>query len=220
VSRVLATALAAGIILGALPARAHVRLVSPVSRYGDEMKDGPCGRVVGARTNLVTTVRPGQSIEVVFDEIVPHPGHYRIAFDPSGDDDLASPAWNGASWVSPANVAILADHVPDTPDQALAHGIVSVQLPDIECDSCTLQLIQVMTDKPPYDGLDDFYFQCADLVLSSTLPVGGPPPRSFAGATGGAEGGGCAAHGGEASVPALLLALAVLLLRPRSRAGR
>ncbi|HEY6006091.1 MAG TPA: SCE4755 family polysaccharide monooxygenase-like protein [Anaeromyxobacter sp.] len=213
-SRALSTALAAFLLLGALPARAHVRLVSPVSRYGDEMKLGPCGRLGGARTDLVTTVRPGQSLEVVFDEIIDHPGYYRIAFDASGDDDLAPPVWNGASWENPPNVTVLADHLPDS---MLTHGDVSVVLPDVECDACTLQLIEVMTDKPPYDGLDDFYFQCADLVLSRTLPVGGPPPRSFGPARGGGRMGGCAAHGAESSAPALLLAVALLVLRRRPR---
>jgi hypothetical protein len=210
VSRALATALAASLLAAALPARAHVRLVSPVSRYGDEMKVGPCGRLGGARTDLVTTVRPGQGLEVVFDEIIDHPGYYRIAFDLAGDDDLAPPAWNGASFVNPPNVTVLADHLPDT---VLTHGDVTVQLPDLECDTCTLQVIEVMTDKPPYDGLDDFYFQCADLVLSRTLPVGGPPPRTFGAPPGGGRMGGCATGGGGASAPALLLVLGILSMR-------
>jgi hypothetical protein len=210
VSRALAAALAASLLAAAPPARAHVRLVSPVSRYGDEMKVGPCGRLGGARTDLVTTVRPGQGLEVVFDEIIDHPGYYRIAFDPAGDDDLAPPVWNGASFVNPPNVTVLADHLPDT---VLTHGDVTVQLPDLECDACTLQVIEVMTDKPPYDGLDDFYFQCADLVLSRTLPVGGPPPRTFGAPPAPARMGGCATHGGAASAPALLLVLALLAMR-------
>jgi hypothetical protein len=210
VSSFLARVLAAGLLLPALPAQAHVRLVSPVSRYGDEMKVGPCGRLGGLRTENVTTVRPGQDLEVVFDELIDHPGHYRIAFDPGGHDHLAPPAWDGASWVTPAEVALLAD---DIPDAAPTHGRVTVRLPDVECDACTLQLIQVMTDKPPYDGGDDFYYQCADLVLSRTAPVGGPPPP-----TGGAPagGGGCG-WPGEPSAPALLLALAALARLGRGR---
>jgi hypothetical protein len=215
VSRALAAALAASLLAAAPPARAHVRLVSPVSRYGDEMKVGPCGRLGGARTDLVTTVRPGQGLEVVFDEIIDHPGYYRIAFDPAGDDDLAPPVWNGASFVNPPNVTVLADHLPDT---VLTHGDVIVQLPDLECDTCTLQVIEVMTDKPPYDGLDDFYYQCADLVLSRTLPVGGPPPRTFGAPPAGGRMGGCATHGGAPS--ALLLVLALLAMRvARARRG-
>ena len=50
--------------------------------------------------------------------------------------------------------ASLVDRIANPP--GLTHGEVPVALPDLECDACTLQLIQVMTDKPPYDGLDDF----------------------------------------------------------------
>jgi hypothetical protein len=47
-----------------------------------------------------------------------------------------------------------------------------VKLPDVECDNCTLQVLQVMTDPfpihAPYDPSptgDDLYYQCVDLVL-------------------------------------------------------
>lgn len=215
--RSLAMALAAGLLLPGLPARAHVRLVSPTSRYGDEMKLGPCGRLGGLRTDRITTVRPGQDLEVVFDELIDHPGHYRIAFDPSGDDDLAPPAWDGARWTSPPAVDVLAADLPDAAG-GLTHGRVTVRLPDVECDGCTLQLIQIMTDKPPLDGGDDFYFQCADLVLSRTAPVGGPPPTTGP-PPGAPPAGGCASSGGGAAALALLVALAALVL-PRRRHRR
>jgi hypothetical protein len=72
----------------------------------------------------------------------------------------------------------LAPHIPE--------GLQSkdytfeVDLPDIECDNCTLQIIQVMTDPfpihAPYDPSptsDDIYYQCIDLVLK---PGGGDTP--------------------------------------------
>ncbi len=47
-----------------------------------------------------------------------------------------------------------------------------VTLPDVTCDNCTLQIIQVMTDgapiHAPYDPAmdsDDLYYQCIDLKL-------------------------------------------------------
>jgi hypothetical protein len=70
---------------------------------------------------------------------------------------------------------VLADRIPDAA-VGLTRGAVTVTLPDLECAACTLQLIQVMTDKPPYDGLDDFYYQCADLVLTRTPGAPPPPP--------------------------------------------
>jgi uncharacterized protein (TIGR03382 family) len=201
-----------------LPARAHVRLVDPVSRYGDEMKAGPCGRLGGTRTTFVTTRRPGDTITVVFDEIIDHPGYFRIAFDPAGDAALAPPTYTGTDWVNPAGVDVLLDRIANPP--GLTHGEVPVVLPDIECDTCTLQLIQVMTDKPPFDGADDFYYQCADLVLSRTLPVGGPPPPVRSGGVPAAPGGmgGCASAGAG---PEGWLVLALLGLRwARRRAHR
>jgi MYXO-CTERM domain-containing protein len=44
----------------------------------------------------------------------------------------------------------------------------NVTLPDIECDNCTLQVMQIMEDPPghgPFDGVDDLYYRCIDIVL-------------------------------------------------------
>jgi hypothetical protein len=187
-------------------------LLSPVSRYGEQMKAGPCGLAGGQRTALVTTVRPGDVLTVSFSEIIDHPGYFRIAFDPAGDDDLAPPVWSGTgtTFVNPANVMVLADLIPNPP--GLTHHDWAVTLPDLECDTCTLQLIQVMTDKPPYDGVDDFYYQCADLQLSATLPVGGPTPGQPPAPTVGSPSGGCATGAGESWLGVLVVGL--LALRP------
>lgn len=208
-----ARALSVVLLLAAAPAAAHVRLLAPVSRYGDEMKFGPCGRLGGTRSASVTTFAPGQVITVSFQETINHPGSYRIAFDPAGDAALAPPTWDATAqaWSNPAGVLVLADRIADAA-AGLTRLDVQVTLPDVECASCTLQLIQVMTDKPPYDGGDDFYFQCADLVLTSTSPP--PPPPTVEPA------GGCGSAGGPwtwAGFLGLLLALASARRRPRSR---
>jgi hypothetical protein len=209
----------AAILTLAPPARAHVRLESPAPRYGDEMKSRPCGRPGGVRTTRVTTVRPGQTLTVIFDEFIDHPGYFRIAFDRTGDTALGPPVWNGAAFVNPSNVEILEDLIANPP--GLTHGERRVQLPDIECDTCTLQLIQVMTDKPPFDGIDDFYYQCADLRLSATAPLGGPPPNSAPSVAttseAGTQSGGCSSAG--SSWIALGALLAARLAR-RRREGR
>jgi hypothetical protein len=63
----------------------------------------------------------------------------------------------------------LLDGIPDTPGGG--QSSVTVTLPDVECERCTLQVIQVMDDKPPYmvPG-NDIYYQCADLVLRRAAP--------------------------------------------------
>jgi cysteine-rich repeat protein len=159
----------------ALPAAAHVQLVSPASRSGTaaapdyvNQKVGPCG--LAGRSTTVTTLPAGATITVLFDELINHPGEFRIAFDAAGDDDLAPPAWDGATWVSPPGVTLLAEHVPDLA-AGVTRGAVQVTLPATPCAACTLQLIQVMTDKPPFTGDNDFYFMCADLVLEAPVPT-------------------------------------------------
>jgi hypothetical protein len=100
----------------------------------------------------------------------------RISFDADGDDDFVDPACLGdCDTTSPqiaiySNASVLLDDIPDTPDGGLS--TVTVTLPDIECDRCTLQVIQVMYDKPPYETPgNDIYYQCADLVLHRSAPA-------------------------------------------------
>src|SRR6185295_14915715 len=94
--------LTVGIVV-ARPAAAHLGLRYPPSRYGDAvLKSGPCGIPGGARTNNLTELEAGASIEVVWDEYINHPGHFRISFDADGDDDFVDPAClSGCSTTTP-----------------------------------------------------------------------------------------------------------------------
>jgi hypothetical protein len=172
------------------PAAAHLGLHDPPSRYGENiLKIAPCGRGGGQRSTNVTTFEPGATIEVLWDEYVDHPGHFRIAFDDDGDDDFADPrCLRGCNSTTPtielyADSTVLLDGIPDTPRGGESGARVT--LPDIECDNCTLQVIQVMYDKPPYVSPgNDIYYQCADLVLRrgvvvptpTASPSPSPPP--------------------------------------------
>lgn len=155
------------------PARAHLHLVEPAARDGgEELKDGPCGQTGSVRGSVVTTFEAGQTIEIVIDEYIDHPSHYRVAFDVDGDDDFEDPvclencATNGGPdpVFAPGDPEIvLVDFIADagTREQRF-----TVTLPDVVCDRCTLQVIQVMYDKRPYTiGGNDNYYQCADVVL-------------------------------------------------------
>ena len=172
-----------GIVLGAVvlalaaPATAHLALEYPPSRYGEDvLKEGPCGIAGGARSTNVTELESGSEVTVVWNEYVNHPGHFRISFDADGDDDFADPVClSGCASRSPeiglyVNASVLLDGIADTPDGGESR--VTVTLPDVECDRCTLQVIQVMTDKPPYTSPgNDIYYQCADLVLHRRAPA-------------------------------------------------
>ena len=156
----------------ASPAHAHLHLVAPAARDGgEELKDAPCGAAGSVRGATVTTFEAGQTIEIVIDEYIDHPSHYRVAFDVDGHDDFADPVCvencetSGPDPVfAPGDPAIvLLDFVVDDPAR---EQTLTVTLPDVVCDRCTLQVIQVMYDKRPYTiGGNDNYYQCADLVL-------------------------------------------------------
>jgi hypothetical protein len=184
-------ALAAGFQLLTSTAFAHIELQSPLNRYSDikagDNKSCPCGSGTTNRScrkpeefadpdrspDRATTFAPGDTITVRFDEYVGHSGRYRIAFDP-----------DGAS-LDAFNENILLDE-PDPGGNTGNMGQGSlwqfqVTLPNMTCDNCTLQLIQVMdgntTDKVlnPVDR-GGTYFQCADIVLANGTPAGGIPP--------------------------------------------
>ena len=139
------------------------------------LKEGPCGVAGGARSTTVTELASGSAVTVVFDEYVDHPGHFRIAFDTDGDDAFADPVClAGCTTRQPdfelyGDPSILLDDIADTRG---GESRVTVSLPDVECDRCTLQVIQVMTDKPPYTSPgNDIYYQCADLALRRAAPA-------------------------------------------------
>lgn len=146
------------------PALAHIELLSPTSRE-NEQKEGPCGREGSTRGNAVTTVRSGSVLRVTWRESVNHPSHFRISFDDDGDDDFVDPASAEDRFT---NDTVLIDGISD---EAGGTFSADVTLPDIECDHCTLQLIQVMYDKAPYVvGTNDLYYRCADLTLKRDAP--------------------------------------------------
>lgn len=221
--------------LGAGVAGAHIHLTNPKSRIdteiGDDQKFEHCGVTGQVRQpDRVTTLKPGQKITVTWKETFPHTGYYRIAFQPNGDTFHIPPVGPGPQGFPTENLTgmihagtgahILADRIPD--------GSLSwmVTLPAMECNNCTLQFIQVMTDKQPYtvDPLsDDIYFNCADLTLSNSAPEPvDPPPGGMpdggipddASNSGGKINGGCTAVGGGG----WLVALAVGLVARRRRA--
>lgn len=168
-------------------ARAHVCMDVPLSRVGagcnatSAQKKGPCG--VAQRGTKVTEFRPGETITVSLNETIDHPSHYRIAFNPDGDtfeDPTSKDDKTGA------HPFVLLDNITD---ESAAKQSVKVTLPNVTCERCTLQLIQVMYDKAGNgfggnDGVapdnDDLYYACADIVLKGE-PVTGAPSSSDAG---------------------------------------
>ena len=63
-------------------------------------------------------------------------------------------------------------YVPDNGGSAFEY---TFNLPDIDCDNCTLQIMQVMTEKLPWgpENGDDLYFWCADISITASAGTGG-----------------------------------------------
>jgi hypothetical protein len=186
-------------------ASAHIKLKSPTSRDPNtELKSAPCGPDVSMRGSTMTMFTSGQKIMVEWDETIQHPGHYRIAFDSDGQD---FPDPTSFTDVATANkdlgngVVVLLDGIADMSGAVVGKTPykAEVTLPDIECNNCTLQLIQVMTDKSPYGNGDDIYHECANLVLKkaggAAAGSGGAGAAGSSGAAGAAAGRGAAGGG-------------------------
>jgi len=174
------------ILSAPVAAHAHLTMDEPEPRYpSTEQKDGPCGRDGGERTDSVTVAEPGSTITIRWNEYIDHPSHYRVAFDVDGDDDFVDPVClencddrrqPAMVWADDETGNVLLDFIEDRTGGGDYE--VSVTLPDVECERCTLQLIQVMYDKRPYvSGGNDIYYQCADFALrrSTTETDAGPP---------------------------------------------
>ena len=219
--------LASALLAWPLSASAHIHLTAPQARTdsstGDQ-KDAPCGVLGQVRTNRVTTAKPGEQIMVTWTEPIQHPGYFRIAFQPNGDAfPIPAPGAGGGfpdvdqtgMTDAATGAIILKDRIPD--------GMLMTQitLPNMECTNCTLQFIQVMTDKAPYTtdaASDDIYFNCADVTLSNAAPMVDAGVNMGPDAPGGTNmnpgtRGGCSTGGGAG----VLAGLALLGLVTRRR---
>src|SRR2546422_870578 len=188
VSLILALAIAAQSAYG------HFKLLEPASWLiesdrGDPQKAGPCG---GSNTDwgmpsyIVTKAIGGQKLHIKIQETVYHPGHYRVALavnsptelplDPqvATKDSERGPMSLAAAIQNPPQIPVLADglFVHNTrPTGAMPPWETDVQLPNINCKKCILQIVQFMAEHafnnprgtpittvqscrlPPYSGL-------------------------------------------------------------------
>lgn len=208
---------------------AHAELTYPPPRTTAQ-KTKHCGDGSTTRGANVTTLVPGSTLMVTWNETVDHPGHYRISFDDDGQDFI-QPAT--ATENTEGQLNVVKDLIPDR--QGGGVYMFEITLPDIECNNCTLQLIQMMTDKPPYatTGPDDndIYYQCADITLSRGAPDAGTGGGGGGGGgdagtgngggggnnNGGDIGGGCSTSGGAAALPIALGLLGLVVRRRRQR---
>jgi MYXO-CTERM domain-containing protein len=169
-------------------AAAHIRLSEPLARYeitgsDNGIKGCPCGLATGGGNSNRTcnveldgsdpardderasTFPAGSTIKLKFEEYVGHAGRYRVAFDQDGAD------------FEDFNANVIHDETdPNGNEGNIGDGSkweIEVTLPNMECDNCTLQLLQVMAGgtENPVDGSKlatlSTYYACIDLTLTA-----------------------------------------------------
>jgi len=197
-------------VLSPSQAHAHFLLQDPASYdvldpvTGLPEKLGPCGNETPQTlTNVVTAFQEGQSITITIDEVVFHPGHYRVALAMTADhmqasfpdDPVVTPGLtNSGTMVCPAPTDMSAcGSVPVEPpvfpvlaDNLFEHCAmftepqsVTLKLPaGVTCDKCTLQVLEFMSDHGPNVPGGCFYHHCADISIGvQTVSVDGGAPN-------------------------------------------
>lgn len=170
------------VLLGATAASGHVALLEPPARYDSSayIKDYPCGHPDNPAGAVTRVYEEGSTITVEWNEYIGHPGHFRIALSTAGDDALVDPVDYDDFY--PADNVLL-DDIED-PDGVDDHSALVTLPAGVTCDKCTLQLLQIMTDKMPWGpgGGNELYYQCADIEI---VPMGAGSVTAVESADGG-----------------------------------
>jgi MYXO-CTERM domain-containing protein len=154
---------AAVVTAWALPAAAHIETTYPPMRYQpDFIKDAPCG-VPGnpEGPNEPTVLQAGEMITITVDEFVNHDGHFRVSFSEDGTDAFVSPTAYDDFY---PDESVLLDDIPDGQNGGV-HEIDFV-VPDVNCDPCTIQVLQVMMDGGGFSE-GALYYNCSDIIIEN-----------------------------------------------------
>jgi hypothetical protein len=168
-------------------AGAHFHLMEPQSwlvenNLGDPQKLGPCGGTTanaGMPTGIVNQVKGGQKLHIKLQETVFHPGHYRVALAVNSRDELpADPMavtresdkgpWSVSAPIqNPPKIPVIADglfvHTAKSADPFEA----DIQIPNISCPKCTLQIVEFMAEHGYNKDGGYFYHHCAEMQITA-----------------------------------------------------
>jgi hypothetical protein len=188
-------------------ADAHFVLEAPAADQvqdssGLPEKSAPCGQAdpgdPAVPTDAVTTVAEGGDLTVTINEVITHPGHYRVALAADPASLPAEPAVTpgtfacGTAAIDPTVPGVLADDLFDHTSAFSAPQSATVTMPSTACSGCTLQVIEFMSDHGLNSPGGCFYHHCAkvDVVPASSLPDAGSGSASSGGCDAGGGGGG------------------------------
>jgi hypothetical protein len=178
---------------------------------GDPQKLAPCGSLLTSPegqpgvplSNVIGKAVGGSKLHIKVQETVYHPGHYRVALSVNSREELPAdpmtferttdrgPMSVWAAIQSPPQIPVMADglfahYTPPTPPagSGAAQRPVwesDIQLPNITCPKCTLQVLQFMAEHPYNQPGGYSYHHCADLAItadpSKPIDKGWPAPK-------------------------------------------
>jgi hypothetical protein len=173
---------------------AHFVLVSPANsivqnRLGDPQKIAPCGGQSanaargtaanpGVPSNAVTQIKGGSTFHVLVQETVFHPGHYRVALARTAAQLPADPVvttrpsdrgeWSVSAVIQNPPVApVLADGLFAHTERAPGLFEADVQIPNINCLNCLMQVAQFMAEHGRNADGDFTYHHCAVVNITA-----------------------------------------------------
>jgi len=188
-------AIGAVALLAPSSASSHFILFEPTNmliqdEVGDPQKLAPCGgrsNNPGTPTNAISQARGGDMLHIKIREAIFHPGHYRVALAVNSQAELPPDpvTTTRESPRGPLSVSATIDPNPKPP--VLADGLfvhterpapgsfheADIRLPNINCEKCTLQIIQWMGEHRLNEDGDYSYHHCAALKITANpaLPI-------------------------------------------------
>ncbi len=198
------TRLSASAHLAPTASAEHFRLLEPTSWLvesprGDPQKAGPCGGSNsdwGEPTYVVNQAVGGETLTIRVEETIYHPGHYRVALAVNSPTELPPDPETTTrdSERGPWSVSAAIQDSPQPP--VLADGLfehyerpaegmnlfeTDVRLPNINCEKCTLQVVQWMAEHAFNNPGGYTYHHCADMQITADpaqpLDTGWPAQR-------------------------------------------
>lgn len=156
-----------GLLLSGSICGAHARLLNStaikIRSTNPGVKVGPCGGY--ARVAQPAVITGGQTITVTWEETIYHPGRFEFYFSTGGDQ----------------NFTLLKSVTNNQQGMPLPHQFsTTLAIPDVNCDACTFQMIQVMLENP---AIPTYYYSCADMQVKGTVTAPSPTPTPAATAT-------------------------------------
>jgi hypothetical protein len=165
---------------------AHFRLLEPASwlvegEFGDPQWSPPCGGTLtdpGKPSGAVTKIQGGDKLHIRIREMAFHPGFYRVALAVNSRAELP-PDPEAISEAGPngrERSVSGAIHYPPSPP-VLADGLfmhvapfdkeqeTDVEIPNVNCEKCTLQVIEFMGAHGRNKDGDYTYHHCAEIQV-------------------------------------------------------